>query len=75
MHGNSKRAKITGQVHGLTVCPCQVCLRWNIDRGVGVIPESGSAEHIKENIDGIYDWKLAADLKVNATCQSERFIL
>ena len=43
----------------------QVCLRWNIDRGVGVIPESGSLEHIKENITGIYDWKLPADLKVS----------
>ncbi|KAK9832348.1 hypothetical protein WJX74_007427 [Apatococcus lobatus] len=43
--------------------PSQLCLRWNLDRGVAVIPESGSPEHIQENIEGIYDWKLPADIK------------
>ena len=45
----------------------QVCLRWNIDRGVAVIPESGSQQHIEENIAGIYDWKLPAELKVRTS--------
>ena len=38
--------------------PCQVILRWAIQRGVAVIPRSKSADHIKENI-------AAASLKLN----------
>lgn len=35
--------------HGVT--SAQVILRWNLQRGVVVIPGSGDPEHIKENLD------------------------
>ena len=37
------------QAHG--VSPAQVILRWNLQRGVVVIPGSSSPEHIRENLD------------------------
>ena len=42
----------------------QVLLRWNMQRGVPVIPKSGSAEHLKENIEGAFDWQLSQEQKV-----------
>lgn len=41
--------------HDVTVA--QVILRWNLQRGVVVIPESSNPEHIKENTD-IYGFEL-----------------
>ncbi len=35
--------------HGVT--PAQVILRWNLQRGVVVIPGSSNPEHIRENLD------------------------
>ncbi len=43
------------QNHNVT--PAQVILRWNLQRGVVVIPGSSNPEHIKENTK-IYDFKL-----------------
>ena len=37
------------EVHGVT--SAQVILRWNLQKGVVVIPGSGNPEHIRENID------------------------
>lgn len=37
------------EAHGVT--PAQVILRWNLQRGVTVIPGSGRADHIRENLD------------------------
>ena len=44
------------QSHGVT--SAQVILRWNLQRGVGVIPGSSNPEHIRENI-SIFDFELS----------------
>ena len=38
----------------------QVLLRWNIQHGSCVIPKSGNADRIKENI-GVWGWTLDKD--------------
>lgn len=38
----------------------QVILRWNLQRGVTVIPGSSDPEHIRENI-SIFDFSLSED--------------
>lgn len=38
-----------GRTHDVT--PAQVILRWNLQRGIVVIPGSGNPSHIKENLD------------------------
>lgn len=43
--------------------PAQVLLRWNVQRGVGVIPKASSKEHLFENLDGLYTWRLRWDHK------------
>ena len=40
--------------------PAQVILRWNLQRGVAVIPGSCNPEHIKENI-SIFDFELSQE--------------
>jgi len=42
-----------------------VLLKWNIQRGVVVIPKASSEAHLKENISGCFDWKLSNDHKVS----------
>ena len=37
------------EAHGVT--SAQVILRWNLQKGVVVIPGSGNPEHIRENLD------------------------
>lgn len=44
--------------HGKT--PAQVMLRWNIQRGVVVIPKSTHVERMRENLD-VFDFELTAD--------------
>lgn len=48
MLGNETISAI-GKVHGVT--SAQVILRWNLQKGVVVIPGSSNPEHIKENLD------------------------
>ncbi len=43
----------------------QVLLKWNVQRGVPVIPRSVSAEHLQENISGLFDWRLSYNHKVS----------
>ena len=53
--------KVIGEIaerHGKS--PVQVILRWDLQNGVAVIPGSGNAEHIRENI-SIFDFELTAD--------------
>eukprot|EP00300_Choanocystis_sp_HF-7_P041504 c8259_g1_i1.p1 GENE.c8259_g1_i1~~c8259_g1_i1.p1 ORF type:complete len:332 (+),score=49.39 c8259_g1_i1:28-996(+) len=45
------------RAHGRTVS--QIILRWNIQRGVSVIPRSANAKHIEENLN-VFDFKLSA---------------
>lgn len=42
------------------VTSAQVILRWNLQKGVVVIPGSGNPEHIKENLD-IFGFELTDD--------------
>lgn len=46
------------EVHGVT--SAQVILRWNLQKGVVVIPGSGNPEHIRENI-ALFDFELSAE--------------
>lgn len=48
MLGN-ETLKAIAEAHGVTVA--QVILRWNLQRGVVVIPGSSNPEHIRENLD------------------------
>lgn len=43
--------------------PAQVLLKWGVQRGNPVIPKASSAQHIKENIEGLFDWRLTWDQK------------
>ena len=46
------------QNHG--VSPAQVILRWNLQKGVVVIPGSSNPDHIKENTQ-LYDFELSKE--------------
>ncbi len=46
------------QSHGVT--PAQVILRWNLQRGVVVIPGSSNPKHIQENLD-LFDFALTEE--------------
>ena len=50
--------------------PAQVILRWELQRGVAVIPGSSNPEHIRENI-SVFDFALTAD-EMNAIAGLER---
>ena len=43
----------------------QVALKWNIQRGVAVIPRSETPENIRSNIEGMFEWNLPHDVKVS----------
>ena len=57
MPGNPTLREIAA-AHGKSVA--QVILRWDLQRGVAVIPGSGNPEHIRENI-SIFDFELSED--------------
>lgn len=42
----------------------QVLLRWNIQRGVPVIPRSNTPANIRANAEGLFDWRLSEAQKV-----------
>ena len=46
------------RAHGAS--PAQVILRWNLQKGVVVIPGSRNPGHIRENLD-LFDFELTAD--------------
>ena len=41
----------------------QVLLKWNVQRGVPVIPKASSREHVADNIEGLFAWRLTWDQK------------
>ena len=43
----------------------QVVLKWNIQRGVAVIPRSETPANIRSNMEGMFDWNLPHDVKVS----------
>lgn len=49
-----------GQQYGKS--PGQVALRWNVERGVSIIPKSQYSDHLKENLD-IWDFELSGEDK------------
>ena len=55
------------------VTSAQVILRWNLQKGVVVIPGSSNPDHIKENTD-IYDFELTDDEmdRINALDRNEK---
>ena len=50
--------KKTAAAHG--VSSAQVILRWDLQRGISVIPGSGNEDHIKENLD-LFGFLLSGD--------------
>lgn len=65
---NNKLIREIAERHGKS--PAQVILRWELQRGVAVIPGSGNPEHIRENI-SVFDFALTAD-EMNAIAGLER---
>lgn len=59
------------RVHGKS--PAQVILRWNLQKGVVVIPGSSNPDHIKENTE-LYDFVLTEDEmeRINALDRDEK---
>ena len=55
--GNETIAEIAS-AHG--VSPAQVILRWDLQRGIVVIPGSGNPDHIRENLD-LFGFELTAE--------------
>lgn len=53
--------------------PAQIILRWNLQKGVVVIPGSNNPEHIKENTE-LYDFELTEEemKKINALDRGEK---
>ena len=68
--GNETISEIA-QAHGVT--PAQVILRWNLQKGVVVIPGSSNPEHIRENLD-LFGFELAEDEieRINALDRNEK---
>lgn len=49
----------------MTLVAVQVLLKWNMQRGVPVIPKATSREHLAENLVGMCDWRLSNQHKVS----------
>ena len=68
---NDEVISAIAESHG--VSPAQVILRWNLQKGVVVIPGSSNPDHIKENTE-LYDFALTdAEMeKINALDRNEK---
>ena len=66
-----KVLKTIGEKYGKSVA--QIILRWNLQKGVVVIPGSSNPDHIKENT-GIYHFELSKSEmeRINALNRDEK---
>jgi len=55
--------------------PAQICLRWEIEKGLVVIPKSSSENHLKQNME-IFNWKLKEEdiEKIDSIDKHHRFV-
>lgn len=55
--------------------PAQICLRWGLQKGVVIIPKSGSEVHLQENLE-IFDWEISgSDMKrIDSLHQNKRYV-
>jgi diketogulonate reductase-like aldo/keto reductase len=56
--------------------PAQVLLKWSVQRGVAAIPKAGNEAHVRENIAGLFTWRLSWDQKarLDALDEGRRFV-
>lgn len=56
--------------------PAQVLLRWNVQRGVPVIPKTTNAARLEENIQGLFEWALdhKSKAELDALDANHRFV-
>lgn len=47
-------------------------LRWNVQRGVAVLPKASSQSHMVDNIEGLFEWRLTYDQKVSGKDSQRR---
>lgn len=47
----------------------QVLLRWNLQRGVPVIPKASSPGNLEANIKDAFSWRLSNEQKVGPYCK------
>ena len=64
---------ISGIAKAHEVSSAQVILRWNLQKGVAVIPGSSNPDHIKENTE-LYDFSLTDEemAQINALDRNEK---
>jgi hypothetical protein len=51
-----------------TCAASQVLLKYNLQRGVPVIPKATSRDHLAENLAGMFSWRLTNHQKVRRGC-------
>lgn len=56
--------------------PAQVLLKWNVQRGVAVIPKASSPDHMRSNIEGLFEWRLSYEQKerIDTLDEGKRFV-
>ncbi|PNW77353.1 hypothetical protein CHLRE_10g432900v5 [Chlamydomonas reinhardtii] len=54
----------------------QMLIKWNIQRGVPVVAKTSNAERARENLEGMYEWKLSYEQKavIDTLDVGKRFI-
>jgi alcohol dehydrogenase (NADP+) len=50
----------------------QVLLRWNVQRGVAVLPKASSQSHMVDNIQGLWEWQLTYEQKVRRVHRAQK---
>jgi diketogulonate reductase-like aldo/keto reductase len=50
----------------------QVLLKWNMQRGVPVIPKATSRDHLAENFVDMFNWRLTNQQKVRGRREQQR---